>query len=696
MNTAALVAHHDDHQNSLNLSTRNDLQCVDICLVSMPYAAIQRPSIALSLLKQILEDSGLKTLVLYPNLWFAEMVGLGPYHLCASQLSTNLLAGEWTFSAVAFPEMLRNDYEYLRCVSKLHRRVEGYKQVGGDQKLIADLQLLRGAASQFIDQAAYQVIKTGARIVACSSTFEQHVPSLALLRRIKKLAPEIITMIGGANCETTMGEATHRNFSWVDYVMSGEGDGIIAPLCRDALHWGPDIPPQRLPAGVMAPCHRQGNSAAPLSLTRAIFNDLNATPIPDFEDYFKAIEPLALADAIVPGLLLETSRGCWWGAVHHCTFCGLNGSSMGYRSKTPDRVLSEIQELERRHGVSNFEVVDNILDMAYLRSVLPRLRDGESERHFFYEVKANLTRQQMQLLRQAGIIWIQPGIESLHTGVLKIMDKGTKGWQNIQLLKWAREFGIRVSWSILWGFPCEEEAWYRQMASWVPLLEHLQPPASPLIRLRYDRYSVYHTQAESLGLKLWPISAMRFVYPLPVEELADLAYFFIEDNGPDVFGIVGEYVNPLHDRPDVVVLTKAALAWKRAFGRSLQPILSMNDHNGVLNIIDTRQCALQQRLRLTGLHRAVILACDAAPLANRLAEVLARDYQLHPTANQLSGVLDELKQRGLLLFMDKRLISLAVQGDLPDLPSTKDFPGGHVQESILRKPRTWTVVREVT
>lgn len=695
MNTAALKDHQTDSRKFL-LPLHSTTCSIEVCLVSMPYAAIQRPSLALSLLKQILEDAGLKTLVLYPNLWFAEMVGLGLYHLCSSQLSTSLLAGEWTFSAAAFPEMSRNDDEYLRCVSKTHGRVEGYKQEGGDRKLIADLQFLRRAASQFIDQAAHQVIKTETRIVACSSTFEQHVPSLALLRRIKELAPDIITMIGGANCETTMGEATHRNFPWVDYVMSGEGDGIIAPLCRDALHWGQEIPPQRLPVGVMAPCHRQESEEAEHPLSRALFHDLNATPIPDFQDYFKAIEPLALSDAIVPGLLLETSRGCWWGAVHHCTFCGLNGSSMGYRSKAPDRVLKEIQELEHRYGVSNFEVVDNILDMAYLRSVLPRLGEGGGKRRFFYEVKANLTRQQMQVLRQSGIIWIQPGIESLHTAVLKIMDKGIKGWQNIQLLKWAREFGIRVSWSILWGFPGEEEAWYQQMATWVPLLEHLQPPAAPLIRLRYDRYSVYHTQAEALGLKLWPISAMRFVYPLTVEQLADLSYFFIEDKDPDLFSIVGEYFNPLEDRPNVAELTKAALSWKKSFWGTLPPILSMEDYDGVLEIIDTRKCATLHRSRFTGLYRAVILACDAAPLESRLPEVLARDYELRPTASQLSAVLEDLRQRGLLLFMDKRILSLAVQGNLPDLPSKKDFPGGHVQESALRKPRTWTIFREVT
>jgi hypothetical protein len=67
---------------------------------------------------------------------------------------------------------------------------------------------------------------------------------------------------------------------------------------------------------------------------------------------------------------------------------------------------------------------------------------------------------------RAGVTWVQPGIESLHSGVLKLMDKG------VQLLKWSRELGRRLSWSILWGFPGKKDDWYTDMAGWLPALEH--------------------------------------------------------------------------------------------------------------------------------------------------------------------------------------------------------------------------------
>ena len=48
---------------------------------------------------------------------------------------------------------------------------------------------------------------------------------------------------------------------------------------------------------------------------------------------------------VVPTLLFETSRGCWWGAKSHCTFCGLNGETMAFRSKSPRRALDELEQL---------------------------------------------------------------------------------------------------------------------------------------------------------------------------------------------------------------------------------------------------------------------------------------------------------------------------------------------------------------
>ena len=69
----------------------------------------------------------------------------------------------------------------------------------------------------------------------------------------------------------------------------------------------------------------------------------------------------------------QSARGCWWGERRHCTFCGLNGSTMAYRSKSPDRLRRELAELSARRGTLRFYFVDNILDRRYIEEFLPAL-----------------------------------------------------------------------------------------------------------------------------------------------------------------------------------------------------------------------------------------------------------------------------------------------------------------------------------
>ncbi len=54
----------------------------DICLVSMPYSSLNGPSIALGLLKGALKGTEIEVSVLYPNIWFAEEIGLGASQMC--------------------------------------------------------------------------------------------------------------------------------------------------------------------------------------------------------------------------------------------------------------------------------------------------------------------------------------------------------------------------------------------------------------------------------------------------------------------------------------------------------------------------------------------------------------------------------------------------------------------------------------
>src|SRR5204863_4392678 len=128
-----------------------------------------------------------------------------------------------------------------------------------------------------------------------------------------------------------------------------------------------------------------------------------------YSEFFSRAAMLGLRRA--ERLPFESSRGCWWGHNHHCTFCGLNGLGMPYRMKKPARVIRELDELSRRHNVVAFDATDNIMAPKYVDGLFGALSAEPLDYEFFFEVKADLSREQIRTMRRGGVRRVQPGIE---------------------------------------------------------------------------------------------------------------------------------------------------------------------------------------------------------------------------------------------------------------------------------------------
>lgn len=644
----------------------------EICLLSMPFSPVERPSYALGLLKAVLVKAGLSVTVRYPCIRFTEEINRRTYSML-SRIRIEDGPVDWAFSAIAFPDHPGDVEGYLARLLERNAILRSTDRATNEAALLR----LRERAPAFIEETVEEVIALSPRIVGCTSTFQQHVASLAVLRRLKERAPDIVTMLGGANCETVMGRTTHQSFPWIDYVVSGEAEDLLPGLCRDILAHPANVPVRRLPEGVFGPVHRQTGypevtygDGAP----RAVAGSLQAQPIPDYDDYFSELARSSLRERITVALPIETSRGCWWGEIKHCKFCGLNGGVMAYRSKPADLALSEIKALQGRYGVNRFLAVDNIIDLKYFNNLIPQLVGIEPQPSFFYETKSNLSRPQVKALAEAGVIWLQPGIESMHTGLLDLMDKGSQGWRNVQLLRFGRQFGVRFYWAILCGFPGEDEAWFAEMAEWLPLISHLEP--GQIKGLRFDRYSPYFRDAASYDLALRPSEMYRHVYPLDERQLADLVYFFEADgrNGKGYYLLTAD----LSDRPSLEGLRRILIDWNLRWHSARRPIMVMEDDGTLLTILDTRPCARAYRTTLRGVEREICLICDDAPALESVVSRIARSCDV--PSETVRATITQMAERRLLLLLDGHVIALAVPGPLPIMPSDYDFPGGLLRE----------------
>lgn len=615
-------------------AVRRGRSAVPTILVSMPFMADNQPSIQLGLLKAIGTAHGFPVRTLHANLDLAARLGVDYYRALAKHRGH--LVGDWLFSLEAFGTAAPDPDDRL-----LDEFADALSYLGDDPDVVRD-RLLRARHHDipaYLDSLVDAVDWRDVRVVGFSSTFQQNAASFALARRLKERHPGIVAVFGGANFDGEMGLELVRTVDCVDFAVVGEGD-LAFPRLLDALAAGTD------PGAVPGVARRVGAevvatpSAPPL-------RQLDQLPVPDYSEYFERAEALGVlprAGHRKVWIPVETARGCWWGAKHHCTFCGLNGTTMQFRSKSPQRVLDELAQQVRQYRSFMIEAVDNILDMEYLNKLFPALVESGADYDMFYEVKANLSRAQLRLLAQAGVKRIQPGLESLSSNVLRLMRKGVRAAQNVNLLRWARYYDIDVAWNVLWGFPGETTQDYTDQQTVMPDLVHLQPPGTSG-RIWMERFSPLFTESDTFRTRFrTPERSYRYVYPDTVD-LDRVAYFFeyeLADALPD----------SAYDG-----VRKAADEWTQAWQADDKPVLTYWSAPDFIQIYDGRHKGREGTYTFHGPLANIYLACSDRPTtASAVRDRLREDLPI----GSIQEAFDEFRERGLMFLDGSLALALAL------------------------------------
>jgi len=289
-----------------------------------------------------------------------------------------------------------------------------------------------------------------------------------------------------------------------------------------------------------------------------------------------------------------------------------------------------------------------------LNDVFPYL-DPPDGLTIFYEVKADLSEDDVRVLAQAGVRKIQPGIEALATSTLKLMRKGTSVFTNLRLLINCRRYEVSPMWNLLLGFPGEEEPVFAKYLRDIPLLYHLMPPTGAF-PVRFDRFSPYFVDRQSFGLDLHPLDMYSYIYPFEPTMLERLAYYFTDREFGAPYQIaMRKMLRPVQD---------AVAHWRRRFEGS--------DGSVAAELFVTSR--EEQRV-----------VCDSRTgerveheLDDRCADLLAR---LRHVANARDvderAELQWLQRRGLLFEEEGRVMSIVS----PDAPARAMLAGRAVTDA---------------
>lgn len=522
----------------------------DICFVVPAFASVKHAPLGTATMLAACRARGLSIKPVFAHMMFAARIGVELYDRIADTLPKRQ-PGELVFRDHAYPP------EVLATLPAVSSR----------PKTLAYVEAAAPEVKAHLDEVVEAIVQVNPRIVGITNMFQQNMASFAIARRVRAALPDVLIVMGGANVAGVMAKGLAQVFDCVDYFFDGEADTVFPDFCEAYLTLG------ERPEGRIVPC--------PAVTT------MEVVPTPDFSDYKAAVGEYHAAGLLPPPkyVTYESSRGCWWGAKHHCTFCGLNQNGMSFRDKSPERVLRELTELSEEWPDTVIRTADNIMPTHFFADVLPQLAERRFPARMFYEVKSNLKAEQIALMMRAGVYSIQPGIESLSTPVLKLMRKGVSAHQNVSLLRMCAAYGMKVGWNLLFGFPGETVQNYRETIALLRDIPHLQPPDG-FVQIMIDRFSPNFDDHAAMGIAvLKPFDVYRGLYPKDAP-LDDIAFHFY-----------GEYTTALLD--DTVLLeelTAAVERWRKLWqNRKERPKLSAHAWpSGNTLVRDTRPDAVEK------------------------------------------------------------------------------------------------------
>ncbi|KPL22560.1 MAG: hypothetical protein AMJ93_06920 [Anaerolineae bacterium SM23_84] len=510
-------------------------------IIVPPFAPLDQPSLGVHVLQACAREAGYHVSVLYANILLAATIGVSNYAAFNEPVRTLRFVGERLFGHSAYGLSLFDNWTPTLSLSMLLEQapveqLEALSDTSAETwPLTADtLKQLETMIPSWVAAVASAVTQLAFPVIGCTSAFEQTNASIALFKQIKHRQPGVITIIGGANCAGEMAQgiaSLDPKGECIDYIFSDESEATFLRFLR---------------------AFSSAQLAADRIIRGELCRELDTLPALDFGEYSEQLDYYLADEQVSFWIPYETSRGCWWGQKRKCAFCGLNEANMQFRYKSPEQVLDDLNRLAQTYPSHKIKVVDNIMPFTYFRTLLPMLANGRDRLEMDWSLRSSLSLDNVLALKEAGFSIINVGIESLSSGLLRLMNKGASVRQNINLLRYVQSVGIAVDWRILWGFPGDTVDMYEQMLDLLPLMHHLRPPSS-LYHLHILRFNSYFERPEAYGVhNIRPLPSYAAAFP-PQADIEKLATHFVAD-----------YECASHQHLDVIeALAQEITAWQK-------------------------------------------------------------------------------------------------------------------------------------
>jgi len=347
---------------------------------------------------------------------------------------------------------------------------------------------------------------------------------------------------------------------------------------------------------------------------------------------------------------MEMSRGCWWNkGGTGCAFCNLNLQWRGYRSKTLERTVTEINALVNRHQVLSISFMDNLLPAGGLEERFHAIRELELDLRLFSEIRAQTPRAVLEAMASAGMQEVQVGIEALSTRLLKKLNKGTTAADNLEIMKRCESPHFpELTANLILGFPSSDSQDVAETLDNLDFAFPFRPLKGVDLWLGYG--SPLWRDPQKYGIRL------RGNHP-------DYRHLFPREAREKLrFMMQGYHGGVRHQRRLWAPVRKKLAEWRDFYNRmhekpGFDPIISYRDGGTFLIIRERRPNDEPMTHRLKGTSRAIYLFCDTQ---RSMAEIMAQFPQFGE--DRIRPFLQMMADKRLMFTEGDRYLALAVCG----------------------------------
>jgi radical SAM superfamily enzyme YgiQ (UPF0313 family) len=439
-------------------------RAASVLLNCMPPAQIMMPSISLNILKNVLQQNGIRSEVVYWNLKFEPHFSLWAEHFDEDNFELPRML-PFVYHAAKHYGDERAMERIRNLLTKTITSPDQKKNKGSRRSRL--LKLPAKSCDLIEALITSELAKTDFSDVVISgftAKFLQWLPALVVASETKKMHPHISTVIGGFE---TRGSAMEmlRNFSCFDYAVWGEGEYPLLELTQAEIHDAADLSQI---AGLVY--RKDGHIVVAKKKER------------QYLDFYTPAALIRKKDQIL-SYPIETSRGCSW---NRCKFCVLS-QGYRYRERHADSIIEEIGTAVNKYGAGCIQFMDNNI-MGSNRKRIGDLLDklagfflGCTNDYYLTAeiIPCGLDAAFYKKLALAGFRMVQLGGESFSDQLIRKMNKMNSFSDNLLAYKFCLKYGILpIGANIITGIPGETIRDIKSCTDNIPFLRFFVGPRS--------------------------------------------------------------------------------------------------------------------------------------------------------------------------------------------------------------------------